>query len=173
MVSWLLNPEIAGDERLVRDALGTVSWPGRFELAARRPDVYVDGAHNVDSITRLVETLAGVVGDRKLVVIFGAARDKDVAGMLSEIARLHGTLIATESHNPRAAEPETLVELASESGLQAQTAGDVGEALGLARSLAGPDGVVCVTGSLYVVAEAREALGLARTPAFERALLYR
>lgn len=173
MASWLLHPEIAGDESMVRDALGSVSWPGRFELAARGPDIYVDGAHNVDSIGRLVQTLEGVVGDRKLSVIFGAARDKDLAGMLHEIARLNATLIATASHNPRAVDVEALVELAGNVGLVAHSTADIREALTLARSLSGPDGVVCVTGSLYVVAEAREALGLAETPAFERALLYR
>lgn len=173
MVSWLLHPELMRDEALVRGALSSVSWPGRFELAAREPDIYVDGAHNVDSIARLMETLEDIVRERTLFVIFGAARDKDLAGMLREIARLDGTLIATASHNPRAVDAEALVELARDAGLAAHPTADIDEALALARSLSGPGGVVCVTGSLYVVAEARESLGLAETPAFERALLYR
>jgi dihydrofolate synthase/folylpolyglutamate synthase len=108
-----------------------------------------------------------------LAVVFGAARDKDLAGMVREVARLDATLIATASHNPRAADIDALAALANEAGMPAHSSADVGEALALAKSLVGPGGVVCVTGSLYVVAEAREALGLAETPAFERTLLYR
>lgn len=173
MASWLLYPEIAENEAQMRDALGSVSWPGRFELIARRPDTYVDGAHNVDSMARLVETLQGVAGDRALAIVFGAARDKDLAGMLREIGVLNATLVATSSHNPRATNPAALSELARSAGVEAHAAGELTEALDLARALVGLAGVVCVTGSLYVVAEAREAVGLAETPAFERALLYR
>ncbi|HCG28345.1 MAG TPA: bifunctional folylpolyglutamate synthase/dihydrofolate synthase, partial [Chloroflexi bacterium] len=81
-------------------------------------------------------------------------------------------LIATASHNPRAADPTRIVELAIARGMAAERAGDIESALDTARRLATPDDLILVTGSLYVVAEAREALGLAETPVFERALLY-
>ena len=93
--------------------------------------------------------------------------------MLRSLSRLNPALVATSSHNPRATEPDAIVELAAGTEMTAQAASDLPDALALARALAGPDGVVCVTGSLYVVAEAREALGLAATPASERTLLYR
>lgn len=173
MASWLLDPEIASNERLVRDTLGSVRWPGRFELVGRAPDIYVDGAHNVDSVRRLVETLAATAGNRTLALVIGVARDKDLAGMLRELAGLNAVLLATASHNPRALDPEAIVEQAGELGIEAHSAGDVRSALDLAKTLVSDDGVVCATGSLYVVAEAREALGLAETPAFERTLLYR
>lgn len=173
MASWLLHPELVANEALTRQALRTVRWPGRFELVAREPDVYVDGAHNVDSIARLVETISSVAEGRKVVVIFGAARDKDLAGMLRELSPLDAPLIATASHNPRAAAPDSIVETARDAGIDARVVEDIGAAITTAQALAGADGLVCVTGSLYVVAEAREALGLAETPAFERALLYR
>jgi dihydrofolate synthase/folylpolyglutamate synthase len=81
-------------------------------------------------------------------------------------------VIATASHNPRAAAPAAVADAARAAGLEATTAPSIAEALEQARGCARPDDLICVTGSLYAVAEAREALGLAETPVFERSLLY-
>ena len=173
MACWLLDPAIGGDEATVRAGLKSVTWPGRFELVAQDPDVIVDGAHNVDSISRLVEALSARAGDRRVVIILGVARDKDLGGMLDALKPFNPELIATASHNPRAVEPDQIATAASKAGFATHIAPDTASAISLARSLTGADGVVCVTGSLYVVAEAREELGLATTPEYERSLLYR
>jgi dihydrofolate synthase/folylpolyglutamate synthase len=173
MALWLLDPALLADERQARAALATVRWPGRFERVASAPDVYVDGAHNVDSIERLVETAREVVGgDGRVWVVLGIGRDKDVEGMLAALAPLRPTVIATASHNPRAADPERIAAAARAAGLAACTVPSVAAALDQARAAAAPRDTILVTGSLYAVAEAREALGLAETPAFERELLY-
>lgn len=173
MACWQLDQELAGNEAAVREGLRSVVWPGRFERIAVDPEIIVDGAHNVDSIERLVETLDERRQGRNLVVVLGVARDKDLAGMISVLARLDANVVATASHNPRAVEPAEIVRLATEAGLQASATEATSDAIAIAREEAGADGMVCITGSLYVVAEAREALGLAQTPAFERSLLYR
>jgi dihydrofolate synthase/folylpolyglutamate synthase len=169
--AWLLEPSLLADETAVRAALGSVRWPGRFELLTERPAVYADGAHNVDSIERLVETLRELDAPR-LALALGIGRDKDVEGMLRALAPLGASVFATASHNPRAAEPERIATAARAVGIEVELAPSVAAALAAARAAVGPDGVVCVTGSLYAVAEAREALGLAQTPTFERELLY-
>ena len=171
MAAWQLDPALLAGEAHAREALATVRWPGRFERVAERPDVYVDGAHNADSIARLVETVARHLA-RPPIVILGISRDKDIDGMLAALAPLAPRLIATASHNPRAADPDRIVALAAAWGIAAERSADVPAALARARSAAAPDDLILVTGSLYAVAEAREALGLAETPAFERALLY-
>ncbi len=171
MATWQLDPALLADEARVRETLASVRWPGRFERVAERPDVYVDGAHNADSIVRLVETVRPHLA-RSPIVILGISRDKDLDGMLAALAPLAPRLIATASHNPRAADPGRIVALAAARGITAEQAADVGAALALARAGAASDDLIVVTGSLYAVAEAREALGLAETPAFERALLY-
>ena len=168
---WQLDPGLLADEQRAREALASVRWPGRFERVAEQPDMYVDGAHNADSIERLVETVQ-LRSSRPPIVILGVSRDKDLGGMLAALATLSPRLIATASHNPRAADPTRIVELAIARGMAAERAGDIESALDTARRLATPDDLILVTGSLYVVAEAREALGLAETPVFERALLY-
>lgn len=173
MACWQLDPDLAANEGVVRQGLRSVVWPGRFERVATDPEIVVDGAHNVDSIERLVETLEECQQGRTLVIVLGVARDKDLGGMIAALVRLDASVIATASHNPRAVDPQVIVRLAAEAGLTARATDTTDAAIDMARGDAGPDGLVCVTGSLYVVAEARETLGLASTPAFERSLLYR
>lgn len=171
MALWLLDPSLLADEQRVRGALATVRWPGRFEQVGSAPTIIVDGAHNVDSIARLAQTVAeGRYG--RLTVILGISRDKDVEGMVAALAPLAPAVIATASHNPRAAAPERIADAARAYGLSVEIAAEIATALDRARSMSQPDDLILVTGSLYAVAEAREALGLAETPEFERRLLY-
>jgi folylpolyglutamate synthase/dihydropteroate synthase len=92
--------------------------------------------------------------------------------MLRALAALAPDVIATASHNPRAADPDRIVTAARAAGLRASLQPSVAAALDDARARVQPGGTILVTGSLYAVAEAREALGLAETPVFERSLLY-
>lgn len=173
MTLWLLDPSLLADEGRVREALARVRWPGRFERVASAPDIYVDGAHNVNSIERLVATVrAHVKTGGAPHVILGIGRDKDISGMVAALAPLDPLITATASHNPRAAGPDEIAAAALTAGLQVSTAPSVATALDAVLAVASPAATILVTGSLYAVAEAREALGLAETPAFERALLY-
>jgi dihydrofolate synthase/folylpolyglutamate synthase len=172
MTLWLLDPALLADESCVRAALASVRWPGRFERIATSPDVYVDGAHNVNSIERLSTTIAALPDAGKLHVILGISRDKDIDGMLQALAPLDPHLTATASHNPRAASPDQIAAAALEAGLVVDVSPNVATALEAVRGSASPNDTIVVTGSLYAVAEAREALGLAETPTFERELLY-
>lgn len=173
MACWLHDPQLLADEAQVRGALASVRWPGRFERLNDRPALWVDGAHNVDSMQRLVQTLhaAGVQPDG-LVAILGIGRDKDAHGMLAALATLRPRIVATASHNPRALVPASIVMAAEMMGLEATTAPSVAAAVREALGTLPPGAAIVVTGSLYAVAEAREALGLAQTPELERRLLY-
>ncbi|HEX3721286.1 MAG TPA: folylpolyglutamate synthase/dihydrofolate synthase family protein [Nitrolancea sp.] len=173
---WVLDRDgLAISEEAIRAGLRTVSWPGRFEVVRDDPLIVVDGAHNVDSAERLAETLVDEFSGRRLVLVLGIAADKDVEQMVRILAPLARTVIATASHHPRAASASRIV-----AALQAldqpvpgvAVAPSVADALNLAL-VDVDDPVICATGSLYVVAEAREALGLAHSDEFERALLYR
>jgi dihydrofolate synthase / folylpolyglutamate synthase len=176
-IQVLAAKAIETPEPAIRSGLVDVRWPGRFELVRKQPPVVVDGAHNVDSARRLAETLADRYPNARRTLVLGIARDKDIPGMLRELLPVAGHVIATASHSPRAADPGDIRDAAREIDpslpVTVETAASVAEAL--RRVLAAPDeqDVVCVTGSLYAVAEAREALGLASAPAFERELLYR
>jgi dihydrofolate synthase / folylpolyglutamate synthase len=115
--------------------------PGRLE---RRGNEIWDGAHNPAGVAWLVERLP----ERRYVVVASILRDKDAPAMLATLARVGDLLIATRSGNPRALAAEELAALAP---IPAEVVDDPVEALERARELAGPDGAVLVTGSLYLL----------------------
>lgn len=163
-------------DEVIRSGIAGVWWPGRFEIANTSPLVIVDGAHNVDSSERLVEALAEEYPDHRISLIVGIARDKDVEGMLRVLAPASSRIIATASRSPRATDPASLVDLLGTiaPSTEASEAASVRDALTRLMSAPAQDQhVICVTGSLYAVGEAREALGLAETADFEQELLYR
>ncbi|MDI3340699.1 MAG: folylpolyglutamate synthase/dihydrofolate synthase family protein [Sphaerobacter sp.] len=174
---WLLREAgLTVSEAAVRAGLAAVHWPGRLEVVREQPLVVVDGAHNVDAVTRLAEALVEVFGPRRRTLILGIAGDKDVEAMLATLAPLASRVIATASHHPRAAAAARVAAAARAAGgpaLAVEEAPDVATALRRAIEAAAPEDLICVTGSLYAVAEAREALGLAQAEDFERTLLFR
>ncbi|MBI4790231.1 MAG: bifunctional folylpolyglutamate synthase/dihydrofolate synthase [Chloroflexi bacterium] len=156
-ISVLREQGIAVLDEAIREGLATVQWPGRFEILEREPLVVVDGAHNADSARQLIETIHSLHPHTPIHLIFGASNDKDIAGMFAELLPHTASLIITRSHNPRAADPAQLVESAQDYHVATSIAPDLSSALRQARERANRTDVICVTGSLFVVAEAREA----------------
>jgi dihydrofolate synthase/folylpolyglutamate synthase len=137
--------------------LAVTRWPGRLEILSRQPLVVVDGAHNAESARRLVEALDEWFGQRRRFLVFGASFDKDIDGMLDALVPGAECLVLARSRHPRRAQVEDLMWRVAQRGGEALVCADVATALERALELAGPDDLVCVTGSLFVVAEAREA----------------
>lgn len=145
----------------VERGLAEVSWPGRLEVVSRRPLVVVDGAHNADSAQKLAAAVRENFTYRRLILVLGTSTDKDVEGIIAALGPAAGIAVATRSHHARAADPERLAAELRRYCPDVRLAEDVPSALELAVSLAGPADLVCATGSLYTVADAREHYGLA------------
>ena len=114
----------------------------------------LDGAHNDASAARLAETLRAVFPERRWGLVFGVSADKDAAAILRPLRPLVGEVWLTRSRHPRAADPAALVAPATALGLSVRLRATVAEAFEEALASGGP---VLVAGSLFVVAEAREA----------------
>jgi len=143
----------------VTKGLGTVQMVGRLELIQGSPRIVLDGAHNADSMKCLMKAIATHIPAENMVVVFGCAADKDIDGMLKEVAAAADKVIFTRiPASARAADPDDLARRLNESGKMAQVAETVAEALALARKAVARDDLVCVTGSLYLVAEAKKLL---------------
>ncbi len=162
---WLLGTTgFPVSEAAVRSGLAATRWPGRFEhLRSGATEVVLDGAHTPASAHALVASLATEYPGRRAVVVLGAMADKDVEAIARVLAPVTRDIIATAARGPRAAAPSAILQGAEKAGLVAVSRPSVTEALNEAVTVAGPNGLVVVTGSLAVVAEAREALGLARS----------
>jgi dihydrofolate synthase/folylpolyglutamate synthase len=143
------------DPAAVRAAAESVTVPGRLQELDDRPLTLLDGAHNPDGIAALVESLPELLGGRRrLVAVLSILDDKDAAAMLARLLPHCQAAVFTASHNPRALQPPTLESLARQlSGPPSELAAEPHAALGRARALAGPDGAVLATGSIYLVAD--------------------
>ncbi|WP_322799234.1 folylpolyglutamate synthase/dihydrofolate synthase family protein [Thermoflexus sp.] len=141
-------------DEAIREGLEQVKWPGRFEILREDPPLVLDGAHNDASAARLAETIAEVFPGHRWRLIFGVSADKDPITILRPLWPLVEKVWLTRSRHPRAADPQRLAEAAEGLGLSWRIRGEVAQALEEAFAEGGP---ILVTGSLFVVAEAREA----------------
>jgi dihydrofolate synthase/folylpolyglutamate synthase len=154
---FAITPETI--ERGIRET----SWPGRFQVVRAQngaPEYVFDVAHNPAGAWALRSTLSACYEDRPLTFVFGAMRDKAIGEMAEILFPLAERVIATRSDNPRSATPDEIREAAARIATDIEDAADVPAALGRARSLAGSEGVVVITGSIYIVGEAMRALGV-------------
>ena len=136
----------------------SVKWPGRLEVLGRAPLLVADGAHNPYSASRLVEALKECFEFRRLIGVVGILADKGLEGIAQELAKGLSIAVATRSRHPRSASPATVAAAFRRVGVEAQEVDTTVDALEHALGLANEDDLVVVTGSLFVVAEAREAV---------------
>jgi dihydrofolate synthase / folylpolyglutamate synthase len=129
--------------------------PGRLEVVSERPLTVLDGAHNPSGARALAASLDGVLGERRpRVAVIGVLDDKDATGMLEALLPQVDRVIFTRSQNPRSLSPGTLTTLEEKlGGPPAETVADPRAALARARELAGPQGGVVATGSIYLIAD--------------------
>jgi dihydrofolate synthase/folylpolyglutamate synthase len=138
-------------------------WPGRFQVIPARTgavEFVLDVAHNPAGAWALRSALSTYYEDRRIIFVFGAMRDKAIGEIAEILFPLGEAVIATCAENPRSATPEEIRDAASRTGSEIVACRDVETALEQARRLARADGIVVVTGSIYVVGEAMRALGL-------------
>jgi len=144
----------------LREGLQAVRWPGRLQVLPGAPRIILDGAHNPPGAQALGEFLADRRSELgRLVLVFGVLRDKDWRTMLSQLLPAADALVLTRPPSDRQEDPDA-VRAALSVALPVSVAPEVADAIAAARSLAGPAGTVLVTGSLYTVSAALDALGL-------------
>jgi dihydrofolate synthase/folylpolyglutamate synthase len=134
--------------------------PGRLELVGDEPLVIFDGAHNGAGAAALADSLPEVVGDRPLTAVISILDDKDAHAMLDALLPAAENVIFTRTSNPRALPPGTLAHLAARP--DAVVVGEPRAALERAKELAGRDGAVLATGSIYLIADLVRQPGQAR-----------
>jgi dihydrofolate synthase / folylpolyglutamate synthase len=146
-------------DRSVDEGLQRLRWPGRFEVVGDTPPVVLDGAHNGASAEALAETLLEFAPNRSLALVIGINRDKDARAVLRPLLRNATRVWATQTvDNPRALAAVDLGRLCRQLGANVHIQTDLTTAI--REATATPEALVCVTGSLMLVGQARDALGL-------------
>jgi len=146
------------DKEIIEAGLASSKWPGRLQVLKRKPLIVIDGAHTRASMKKLKEALEKYFHFDYLILIIGTSLDKDVSGIVDEVAPLAHYVIATRSRHPRATDPQVLADLFAEHGVCAETTQNVAEAVSKSLDKAGKRNLICATGSLFVVGEMIEVL---------------
>ena len=148
----------------IRTGLYHTIWPGRCEIIAKEPLIVLDGAQNIASTRALKETIrenfsaagGSASGGRykRLILILGISKDKDIKGICRELYDLADEIVLTKANNPRATEPQNLAEYFNAK--QVYITNNVKEAKEYACRIAHKKDLILITGSLFVVGEARD-----------------
>jgi dihydrofolate synthase/folylpolyglutamate synthase len=144
------------EDRAIGLGLRRVRWPARFEILRGRPTIVLDGAHTKESTAALAATIRRTFPGRRIRLVFGCTSDRDPSVVAGPLLRLSASIHATAATGPRAMPAKQVAAALDAAGAHAR----VGDALAEARTTASGGDVVCVTGSMALVGEARAALGL-------------
>lgn len=145
-------------DEAIDEGLSHAQWPGRLELLRRRPDFIVDGAHNPQCVDALMDSLAALYGDKKLIFLTGVLRDKDWQQMLRRALPLAKAFVVITPPSARALDENELAAWLNKQGVQAIPAKDTDDGVRRALALAGEDDAICSWGSLYFTGEVRRVL---------------
>ena len=145
---------ISWDERALREGLRKMRWPARIDVVEHHPTIVVDGAHNADSMEKLMQALRDSFAFHRLIVVLSLFRDKDLVGIARALQHAD-IVVLTRMVSPRAATVEQMQEIFAKHAPHAEihTADDSRAAMGLAVGLAGGNDLICATGSLYFAGE--------------------
>ncbi len=141
---------------VIREGIRQARWPGRLERVAAAPEIILDGAHNPAGARALAAYINRFFDDRRVWLIYGAMRDKAVAEMAAILFPLADEIVATAPKQARAVRPETIRELAGHPRLR--TAETLEDALAVIAREAAPEDAVFISGSLFLVGEARRLI---------------
>lgn len=144
-------------EEAIRRGLAQAQWPGRFEILGERPWFVVDGGHNPQCAATVYANLEAYFPGEKAVFLIGVLADKDYVGLTQQIAGKASAFVAVSPDSPRALPAEELAGHLARYGLPVTACGSIAEGVAKASMLAGPSGLVCALGSLYMAGAVRAA----------------
>ena len=144
---------------MVINALAKIKCPARIEVISENPLIVLDTAHTVSSMKVLRESINENFPFKKLIVIIGLSADKDIKGILREIASIADDLILTRTGNPREAAPEQMAVIAKRFYRKKPLViEDIDEALREAKGIAKKDDLICITGSFFLAGKIKKLL---------------
>ena len=149
----------------ILDGIAAATHPGRMEIVSEKPLILLDGAHNPDGMSMLVKTLKEDFSSYRLILVLGVLKEKDIKTMMSAIVPLSDVIIVTKSANPRACDPLFLKETIErfDANKKIYVEASIHEAIDHAKRIVKQKDMICVSGSLFTVGEARSYLLFGKT----------
>ena len=141
--------------------LKEVRWAGRMQIVGQSPVILLDGAHSPTSAEALCKAIREVFCYRRLILVVGLMRDKDLQAIGQVLCPFAAEIITTQAFdNPRVTPAEEIAQAWSETGENFHVCPNVREAISLAQLIATPSDLICIAGSIYIVGEAMKVLGI-------------
>ena len=148
----------------IYDGLREVRWAGRMQVVGRSPVILLDGAHSPTSAEALCKAIREIFRYRRLILVVGLMRDKDLQAIGQVLCPFAAEIITTQAFdNPRVIPAEEIAQAWLETGANFHVCSSVREAIPLAQSIATPSDLICIAGSIYIVGEAMKVLGIRET----------
>lgn len=154
----LKSQGISIEKQDMLSALKKVEWPGRMEMLNKNPLVILDGAHNIDGIRKLKESIDMYFDYKKMNLIIGILADKEVEPMISEIAVKPDRIIAVTPHSNRAQSAKELSDVIKKYNEHVEYAEDYKEAYLKGISCCSDDDMLLICGSLYMIGDMRKTI---------------
>ncbi|HHW69748.1 MAG TPA: bifunctional folylpolyglutamate synthase/dihydrofolate synthase [Clostridiales bacterium] len=154
----LNNMGITISDIAVIDGLASTKWPGRLEKIRTNPDIIIDGAHNEASAKILADTIKQYYGDRRIILVIGILKDKEVNKILKSLCPISHTVIVTSPNNPRAMEPHKLSQIAGMYCDNILVANRIDDAIRMAEKMVKSNDIIVFSGSIYLIGEVRKFL---------------
>ncbi|MBW1740001.1 MAG: bifunctional folylpolyglutamate synthase/dihydrofolate synthase [Deltaproteobacteria bacterium] len=145
-------------DEAIYTGLASTRWPGRLEVASKEPFILLDGAHNPSAVRTLKKFLENTSAFRRLTLVLGILKDKAWKPMLRELADVADRIILTRPRYERAADPHELASFVRPMKQDLVIIPYLPDAISLALEEASPADAVCITGSLYMVGDAKAYL---------------
>lgn len=143
----------------IQNGIAKTRWRGRMETLSEKPLMIADGSHNPDGVRAFARSASVIAGDRKMVCVVAMMKDKDYDSCLLELSHAVQSIVLTTLPRPRAASCEELTKSAQGRFCEIAAVPDCREAIRLALERAGENGAVFLVGSLYLIGDAKEAIG--------------
>jgi dihydrofolate synthase/folylpolyglutamate synthase len=151
-------------DEAIYEGIERTRWPGRLEIVSKQPFVLLDGAHNPSAMRTLRQFLENSGVFRRLILVVGILEDKGWKSMLRELSAVSDRMIITKPNYERAADPHELASFARLLDQESLVIPDLPDALSRALEEAGAEDMVCITGSLYTVGDAKAYLQSSYAP---------
>jgi len=144
-------------EKAIREGLEKVKWTGRLEIIQNNPTLVLDGAHNPSGVKVVRDALKEIFSYHRLILVLAIFSDKDYKKMIQILAPNADLIIATKAKNPRATPPRIIAKEAAQYIDQNKiiVTENIPQAINCALSNSKEDDLICITGSLYTVGEAK------------------
>lgn len=135
----------------ILEGIAHTKWAGRMELIQQKPLLLLDGAHNVDGITKLAETLPRYIKNKKITLLLGILQDKAFETMIEKILPLVHQTVCTETRSHRKTDVSILKNIASKYQKPVFAEPDVEKAFAIAKQITEKQDIILCCGSLYLV----------------------